>query len=106
MALGGTKIPYGIARDARTLGGFIRADRRARKLTQSTLAGLTGVGLRFISELERGKSTVELGRVLRVLERMGLEVWVIPRSAPWPTQRPTQQPQALPPQHLDEAPEP
>lgn len=41
-------------------------------LTQLNAAGLCGVGERFLSELERGKTTVELGKVLQVLNRLGL----------------------------------
>lgn len=43
-------------------------------------AGLSGVGIRFLSELERGKPTAALGKALTVLERMGLELWVAPRG--------------------------
>ena len=43
-------------------------------LSQLNAAGLCGVGERFLSELERGKPTVELGKVLQVLNRLGLHL--------------------------------
>ena len=36
--------------------------------------------MRFLSELERGKPTVELGRALRVARRLGLDIWLLPRG--------------------------
>ncbi len=53
----------------RRIGAFIRERRRARRLTQGELALLAGVSRPFISNLERGKTSlrvVELDRVLRV----------------------------------------
>jgi len=45
-------------------------------MTQERAAGLSGVGIRFLSELERGKPTAELGKVLQVVARLGLEICV------------------------------
>jgi HTH-type transcriptional regulator / antitoxin HipB len=58
------------------LGRAIRRARRARRLTLAEVALAAGVGVRFVSELERGKATVELGRTLRVLEVIGMRAWV------------------------------
>ena len=44
------------------LGRIIRAERRA----QDQLAGAAGVGVRFLSELERGKATARVGKALGV----------------------------------------
>lgn len=54
----------------------IRAARRRHGLTQTQLAGLAGTGLRFISELERGKPGVALDKVLAVLAVLGLRVQI------------------------------
>lgn len=62
------------------LGGCVRAARHEAGVDQTSAAGFAGVGPRFIGELERGKETVRLGLVLRVLERIGLEVWIAPRG--------------------------
>jgi|GEM_PF-564599 len=55
----------------------VRTVRLAHKITQTELAGLSGTGLRFISELERGKPTVELIKVLAVLSSLGLRIQII-----------------------------
>ena len=62
------------------LGAAIRAFRKQRGLTQADAADLAGVGTRFLSELERGKATAELGRVLQVLERFGLTLTLTRRG--------------------------
>lgn len=64
------------------IGRIIRASRRRAGLRQGELAALAGVGNRFVSELENGKPTVELGRALRVLAVLGLELELAPRD--WP----------------------
>lgn len=76
-------IPYGKISSAAELGRAVRAKRRSLGATQAELAGLAGVGIRFVSELENGKPTLEIAKVLRVLTRLGLEVFVHPQgSAP------------------------
>lgn len=56
------------------LGKRIRAQRTALGLTQREVASYANVGERFVVELEAGKPTVQLGKVLRVLAILGLEV--------------------------------
>ena len=56
------------------LGQLVRRQRKALKLTQVEAAGLCGVGERFLRELEKGKPTVELGRALRVLAGLGIQL--------------------------------
>jgi transcriptional regulator with XRE-family HTH domain len=58
----------------------VRAARKDSGLDQVTAAGLAGVGVRFLGDLERGKSNLRVGLVLRVLERLGIEVWLSPRG--------------------------
>jgi y4mF family transcriptional regulator len=53
------------------LSHTIRERRKELGLTQADAAGLVGVGVRFLSELERGKTTLELGKVLQVLQGFG-----------------------------------
>lgn len=62
--------------DTAGLGLAVRTARRSHGLTQAELAGLAGTGLRFISDLERGKPTVEAGKALDVLAVLGLRVLV------------------------------
>ena len=44
------------------------------RLTQSDAAALCKVGTRFLSELENGKPTLHLGKVMQVLRAFGLQV--------------------------------
>jgi y4mF family transcriptional regulator len=53
------------------LGATLRAARKRLGLTQSDLALAAGVGLRFIVDLEAGKSTLRLEQVLRVIDALG-----------------------------------
>ena len=63
-----------ILQDTKSLGKAIRDHRKSMGLSQLNAAGLCGVGERFLSELERGKTTAELGKVLQVLNRLGLRI--------------------------------
>lgn len=58
--------------DPEALGQQIRRARRARGFTLKTLAERTGLSLRFLSEIERGKEGASIGRVLQVAEVLGL----------------------------------
>jgi y4mF family transcriptional regulator len=66
-------------RTAGDLGQVIRRRRKAIGLTQAGVAQVAGVGNRFVSELERGKSTAEFGKVLRVVSVLGLDLHVVGR---------------------------
>ena len=55
---------------------FVRNERRKRGLTQEEFALRSGVGLRFLRELENGKTTVRLDKVNDVLRMFGSEVGV------------------------------
>ena len=49
-------------------------ERKAQGMTQSQLADLCGVGLSFVSNLENGKPTLEAGKMLRVVNTLGLDL--------------------------------
>ena len=55
---------------------FIKNSRKKHGLTQEELAFKAGVGLRFLRELERGKTTVRLDKVNIVLNMFGKELGV------------------------------
>ncbi|MEJ2124106.1 MAG: helix-turn-helix domain-containing protein [Alphaproteobacteria bacterium] len=57
---------------AARFGAMIRERREALKLRQDDLALATGVGRRFIIDLEAGKPTCQLGKALVVAEAVGL----------------------------------
>lgn len=56
------------------LGEYIRTKRKLYNLTQVELAERSGVGVRFVRELERGKATVQLDKVNMVLALFGEEL--------------------------------
>lgn len=60
--------------DTTELGAAVRLGRKAQGLTQQQFADIAGVGVRFLSELERGKETAEVGLVLRVVQLAGFDV--------------------------------
>jgi len=62
------------------IGRAVRASREAQGLTQREFAAIAGVGVRFLSELENGKETAEIGLVLRVLADAGYDVVLRPRG--------------------------
>lgn len=70
------QLAYGIL-DPTSLGIRIRECRRRHGITQTQLAGLSGTGLRFVSELERGKPSVSLNKVLAVLGALGLKLQIV-----------------------------
>lgn len=57
--------------NAQDLGNALRAARKRMGLTQPELSLAAGVGVRFIVDLEGGKSTVRLEQVLRVIDALG-----------------------------------
>ncbi len=65
-------LPIGKIESPENLGEMIRTRRRELGLSQADLAGLCGVGTRFVSELERGKPTARLGLALVVARNLGL----------------------------------
>lgn len=56
------------------LGELIRHTRTSLGLTQEKLAMVAGTGLRFIIDLEKGKPTCQIGKVLTVLNTLGIKM--------------------------------
>ena len=52
---------------------FIKENRKAAGLTQEEFALRSGLGLRFVRELEQGKSTVRMDKVNQALSMFGME---------------------------------
>ncbi|MCY3770108.1 MAG: helix-turn-helix transcriptional regulator [Gammaproteobacteria bacterium] len=73
-------MQYGAVQSAGELGKLVRAHRKQRKLTLETVSGLGNLSTRFLSEFERGKETAELGKALKALRTLGLEVIIQPRG--------------------------
>lgn len=62
------------------IGQMVRDKRKADGLTLADAAALCNVGYRFFSDLENGKATAHIGKVLQVLTGMGLDVRIGPRG--------------------------
>ena len=61
-------------------GRIVRHVRQKSNLRQAQAAALCGVGTRFLSDLENGKPTLHLGKVLQVLHGFGLRVVIKPKE--------------------------
>ncbi|MCS5707356.1 helix-turn-helix domain-containing protein [Candidatus Berkiella cookevillensis] len=75
-----TPPPFGEIETAKELGNLIRKYRKSQGLTLEKVSALTNVGTRFLSELERGKETAELGKTLLILNKLGITVNLQPRG--------------------------
>ena len=60
--------------DTKIIGAIVRSERKALGLRQEELAAASGVGVRFLVELEAGKTTTQIGKVLDVLAALGCTV--------------------------------
>ena len=62
------------------VGKLVQDERKRQGLTQLQLAGLANTGIRFVSDLENGKGTVQLQKLLAVIAALGLGLYV---HSPW-----------------------
>lgn len=63
-----------------TLSKHVKDMRKQYNLTQVELSEKSGVGLRFVRELEQGKQTLRLDKVNQILNLFGNEVGAVPIS--------------------------
>lgn len=63
-----------------TLSKHVKDMRKQYNLTQVELSEKSGVGLRFVRELEQGKQTLRLDKVNQILNLFGSEVSAVPIS--------------------------
>jgi HTH-type transcriptional regulator / antitoxin HipB len=63
------------------IGKLVRETRKGLGVTQKALAMTSGTGLRFIIELERDKETAEIGKVLTILQTLGIQLALTPPPA-------------------------
>ncbi|WP_071145382.1 helix-turn-helix transcriptional regulator [Bacteroides ihuae] len=61
-----------------TLSDYVKRMRKEYNLTQMELSEKSGVGLRFVRELERGKQSLRLDKVNQILNLFGSEVGAVP----------------------------
>ncbi|MBR0504340.1 MAG: helix-turn-helix transcriptional regulator [Kiritimatiellae bacterium] len=80
-----------------TIAEFVKERRKKQHWTQKDLAFYGGVGLRFIRELEQGKTTLRMDKVNQILDMFGAVL------TPGPNRRLTGRMVAAVREHLDEA---
>lgn len=68
--------------DILKLGRRVRRRRRALRLTQAELSRLAGCGELFVRQLEKGKRTLRLDKLLDVLAVLGLGFELVDSSTP------------------------
>ncbi|GAA1781773.1 type II toxin-antitoxin system Y4mF family antitoxin [Nostocoides veronense] len=61
---------------------LVSARREELRLRQRELAALAGVSERFVREVESGKQTVRVDKPMDLLDVLGLELSVVPRTTP------------------------
>lgn len=69
--------PNGYKMDDRLIADFVKEMRKKFNLTQVDLAEKSGVGLRFVRELEQGKQTLRMDKVNQVLNLFGRQVGAV-----------------------------
>lgn len=60
------------------IADFVKEMRKKFGLTQVDLADKSGVGLRFVRELEQGKQTLRMDKINQVLRLFGRQVGAVP----------------------------
>lgn len=65
--------PYRV-RLVKYIGRAIKDIRKKKEMTQGDLADITGVSVKFISEVERGKETIQMDKVFNLIRALGLQV--------------------------------
>ena len=66
--------------DAASLGNAIRSRRKELKYTQGYISEITGLSVSFLSDLENGKPTAEIGKTIEVINLLGLDILVEARG--------------------------
>lgn len=67
--------------DTKQLGQIIRHARKNQGLTQEQLAATCEVGLRFIREVEQGKRSCQMSKVLQVIHMLGIKILIEDKSS-------------------------
>lgn len=63
--------------NAKEFGNMIRKARKQAKLTQADLAAASGIGERFVRELEKGKPSCQLEKALMVATMLGIKLQAV-----------------------------
>ncbi|MGN0436425.1 MAG: helix-turn-helix domain-containing protein [Wujia sp.] len=65
---------------AEDFGRALKQQRKQMGYTQSYLADVTGLSTSFISDLENGKATAELGKALFLANLLGMDIEIRERN--------------------------
>lgn len=60
--------------DSKSLGQAIRMRRKELHYTQAYISEFTGLSATFISDLERGKPTAEIGKTIQLINILGMDL--------------------------------
>ena len=63
------------------VGAIVASVRKRQGLTQLDVSGLGGMGIRFMVDLEKGKQTIQMQKVMDVLAQLGLEIVIVNKGA-------------------------
>jgi len=66
--------------DTKDIGSIAKKKRKQLNMTQPQLAAVSGAGVRFISDMENGKPTMQVGKILGILHVLGLDIYVSERG--------------------------
>ena len=69
-----------IITDTATLGKMLKTRRKELGITQAYLSEVTGLSTTFISDVENGKSTAEIGRIIKLVNMLGMDLIVESRG--------------------------
>ncbi len=64
------------------LGKFIKVARKTQGLTQEQLSAQSGTGIRFLRDLETGKSSCQIGKALQILTMLGMALTLSESETP------------------------
>jgi len=67
--------------DTANIGTQVKHKRKQLCITQPQLAAMSGTGVRFISDLENGKPTMQIGKILEIIHVLGLDVYISERGS-------------------------
>lgn len=66
--------------DASEFGKFLRKRRKELNYTQRDLSEFTGFSISYLSDLENGKQTTELGKAIYIANILGIDIFLQERS--------------------------
>ena len=66
--------------DSMMFGQALKQRRKEKKYTQSDISDLTGFSVSFISDLENGKPTAEIGKAIYLANVLGLDIEIKSRG--------------------------